>query len=508
MAGSLFSPEQWPTARRLSTIVYCNPFEEARWDLERECLGADFQERARYLAPGESEELLAPNLKRLMEIAVDMMETARLRLGKGCEATDAQLAVYENLAHFVVFHQCMAGYDRLIENSWSRGRRVSASSLFERYRDRLRHFMDASDATRFSPQKECLYFGLYFQLRRAWMNIYRYLVGGSDAISQLRSRIWSSIFTHDMQRYQRSLYGRLSDAATLITGDSGTGKELVARAIGMSLFVPYDERSGGFAIDFVDGFYPLNLSALSPTLIESELFGHCKGSFTGALQDKQGYFEECGPCGAVFLDEVGDTDPSIQVKLLRVLQTRQFQRLGDTQLKEFGGKVLAATNKDLAEEIGYGRFREDFYFRLCADRIRTPSLKEILSDKGAELELLVRHIAAKLAGPADGEQLAEESVGWIRANLGPHYGWPGNFRELEQCVRSILIQGKYEIERLGVSTGVSRLLEESSRVKPSAAQLLSLYARDLYREVGSYEETARVLQVDRRTAKRHVLGEG
>ena len=506
MPQRIFSRDHWPIAQKLASIVYCNPFEDARWELERDCLGSDYQERRVYIAPGEVESLLTPNLARLLELAVSMMESARSKLEKAKDVSRLELSVYENLTHFIVFHEIMEGYDDLIESRGAGGRLSTLSELFFTYRDRQRHFLAASSATRFSSETESLYFALYFQLRRAWVNIYGYLVGASPAISALRARIWRSCFTHDMQRYQRSLYNRMSDIVTLITGPSGTGKELVARAVGLSRFVPFDEKAGSFVVDFNAAFFPLNLSALSPTLIESELFGHCKGAFTGALQDREGYFEECGRYGTVFLDEIGETDVSIQVKLLRVLQTRQFQRLGDTQLRSFVGKVMAATNRDLPEEIGKGKFREDFYFRLCADRIRTPSLSEILSDQSNELEILVGHVANRVAGPEDGPGLAEEACDWIVSNLGIAYKWPGNFRELEQCVRNILIQGSYDPESLGISRDHASMLGDSVSRSVTANQMLSLYAQEIYRIHGSYEETARVLQVDRRTAKRYVVG--
>src|SRR6185369_6170470 len=115
-----------------------------------------------------------------------------------------------------------------------------------------------------------------------------------------------------------------------------------------------------FTEDFAGSFHALNLSALSPTLIESELFGHRRGAFTGALEDRAGWMEVCPPLGTVFLDEIGELDPAIQVKLLRVLQTRMFQRLGDTATRVFRGKIIAATNRDLDSAKD---FRRDFYYR-------------------------------------------------------------------------------------------------------------------------------------------------
>jgi hypothetical protein len=169
-------------------------------------------------------------------------------------------------------------------------------------------------------------------VRRAWANTYAFIQGGSNAMRALRARIWQSIFTHDMRRYLRGLHERMGDITTLITGPSGSGKELVARAIGLSRFIPYDVAERRFAADPVASFHPINLSALSPTLIESELFGHRRGAYTGALGDRAGYFEICGEHGTVFLDEIGETAPEIQVS-----RRDSFSGWGTRSFAPFGG---------------------------------------------------------------------------------------------------------------------------------------------------------------------------
>jgi hypothetical protein len=186
------------------------------------------------------------------------------------------------------------------------------------------------------------------------------------AAARLRAAIWQSVFTHDMRRYQRALYRYMGDITTLITGPSGTGKELVAQSIAYSRFVEFDSKARRFATNYADSLVSLNLTAIAPTLIESELFGHAKGAFTDAKTERQGYLDEakCPRWGTVLLDEIGDLDAQIQVKLLRVLQNREFQRVGDSTTRKFVGKIVAATNRDLAAEMEAGRFREDFYYRL------------------------------------------------------------------------------------------------------------------------------------------------
>ena len=259
------------------------------------------------------------------------------------------------------------------------------AEVFGQFMEDYRHYLKPPGLTLPSGHEPAHLFACYFQVRRAFHFIFRNIVGASMAAARLRAAIWQSIFTHDLRRYRRVLYHRMGDLTTLITGASGTGKELVARAIAMFAYIAFDAKSRRFEADFAEGFYPLNLSALSPTLIESELFGHRRGAFTGALEDRAGWMEVCPPAGTIFLDEIGDLDPAIQVKLLRVLHSRQFQRLGDTKSRPFRGKIMAATNRDLPEQIAAGRFRRDFYYRICSDLIETPTLAEQLSPVAGRL---------------------------------------------------------------------------------------------------------------------------
>jgi len=326
--------------------------------------------------------------------------------------------------------------------------------------------------------------------------------------ARLRASIWQSIFTHDIRRYRRTLYARMGEFATLITGPSGTGKELVARAIAQSRYVPFDDQRLSFADDCA--FYPINISALSPTLVESELFGHRRGSFTGAIADRKGWLETCPELGSVFVDELGDMDPAIQVKLLRVIETRTFHPVGDTAARQFRGKLITATNRDLAALIAKGRFREDLYYRLCSDQVVTPALAEQLADSPGVLRELVFYMSRRVAGD-EAETLAREVLDWLGANLQPDYAWPGNYRELEQCVKNVLIRRNYQPSRPRARNAVEQFALEARAGRLSADELLTRYITIVYSRTGSYEETARRLGLDRRTVKakvdRNLLGE-
>jgi DNA-binding NtrC family response regulator len=295
-----------------------------------------------------------------------------------------------------------------------------------------------------------LVFAVCIQLRRAYDLILKFLRGDSRPVRRLRGDIWESLFPHELRLYGTLLYDRMHDVSTLILGPSGTGKELVASALGLSRFVRFDPHKLRFAERFDGAFHAVNLSAMSRELIESELFGHAQGAFTGATREREGWFERCARGHTIFLDEIGELEPSLQVKLLRVLQTREFHRVGDLEPRRFGGRVIAATNRDLTREVEAGRFREDLLYRLCANVVHTPSLRDQLDDDPEDLPRLVEWIAARCLG----EQATGEQIEWLTAlclreiesspDLGPLYEWPGNFRELEQCVRSVLVRGRYQ----------------------------------------------------------------
>jgi transcriptional regulator with GAF, ATPase, and Fis domain len=318
--------------------------------------------------------------------------------------------------------------------------------------------------------------------------------------------VWQSIFTHDMRRYGRVLFDRMADYTTLVIGPSGTGKELVARAVGLSRYVPFDGERETFRAEFSESFFPISLSAMSPTLIESELFGHQRGAFTGAVSDRAGWLEVCPPHGTVFLDEIGELDPAIQVKLLRVLQARTFSRLGETELRRFDGKIVAATNRDLDEEMHAGRFRQDLYYRLCSDIIYVPSLRQRIAADSGEMHQLTLHLAQRLVGD-EGPTLAAEVETWIGEHLGPNYDWPGNVRELEQCLRNVLIRKEYRPSQRRSPSTADPLAEAGAAIREgrwTADELLRWYCTLVYTRTGSYEAAARQLQLDRRTVKAKV----
>ncbi len=506
----LFDPEALPRARRLSQLVYCNPFLSERIDHERAVLGKGFDEATADWNVHADWQTPLPNIERLAVVSIAVAEAARAQLVDGHDATATELALYEDIVLLGLYYERRPQLDQLAVELAQNG----AHDLGPEWREfsaRARHFVGVLQPAPKTAELAQV-FAFFVQICRAFHRVFDCIIGTSRPAVRLRGQVWQSIFTHDLRRYRHVLFERMGDHATLITGPSGTGKELVARAIGLSRFVPFDPRTGRLAGggDGDASLHALNLSALGPQLVEAELFGHKRGAFTGAVSDRKGWLETCPPCGCVFLDEIGEIDPAIQVKLLRVLEERTFNRVGETEDRRFHGKLVAATNRDLAAEMASGRFRTDLYYRLCADTITTPSLHERFLDDDGERAVLLRFLARRLVGD-DADCLASEVEDWIDGNLGRDYRWPGNVRELEQCVRNVMIRGEYHpATRSGAAgadgDGWSHLGDALRGGNLTADELLRRYCELVYRDAGSLTAAARRLRLDRRTVKAKVDG--
>ncbi|MBW3540587.1 MAG: sigma-54 dependent transcriptional regulator [Planctomycetes bacterium] len=242
----------------------------------------------------------------------------------------------------------------------------------------------------------------------------------SHPTAPLPSMIGDSAAMREVYELARQVAG--TSATVLLTGETGTGKELVARAI--------HELSGRASGPYIR----VNCGALSESLLESELFGHVKGAFTSAFESRTGRFEAAHG-GTIFLDEINSVSYKLQVKLLRVLQEHEFERVGDTRTITVDCRIVAATNRDLLDEIDEGRFREDLYYRLNVIPLYLPALRE----RPEDVSLLVEHFVRRFskANGVTPPQVTREAQGFLES-----YAWPGNVRELENYVeRAIVLSG-------------------------------------------------------------------
>jgi Nif-specific regulatory protein len=292
-------------------------------------------------------------------------------------------------------------------------------------------------------------------------NEFKEVIGNSDAMHRVLDVVRSVMDT---------------PATVLILGESGTGKELIARAL------HYNSRRQA------QPYVALFCGSLPESLLESELFGHKQGAFTGAVHDKKGLLEESDG-GTIFLDEIGDLSPKIQTLLLRVLQEREVRRIGETKVRKINVRVIAATNKDLAEEVRAGRFREDLFYRLNVISIMMPALRH----RGNDVILLAQHFLDRAIcrnkRPIQG--FAQEALDSLLA-----HDWPGNVRELENTIERAVLLAKGEY------------LEPSDLRLPSASSISEIQSlrdherrtveRVLQQHQGNVTEAAKALGVSRR----------
>ena len=494
---NMLDSQQRARISAIGKLGFTNPFGPERPALEAIIVGEEVA-RAQPWSRSPDWPLDDPVLPAIAEQAERLMAElgGALESGEPCDEVERELI--QGLALYVLYYRYDPFFFAWITAADSSGE-VGFYARFEHdYQVLFRELGPPAWASRPADL-----FALFFQIRRAFHFVFHRILGTSRAAAMLRVAVWESLFTHDPWRYLGHLRGRMHEGSTLILGPTGTGKELVASAIGLSSFIPFDPSRRRFSRSFRTAFHPLHLAALSKELIESELFGHKKGAFTGAVADRMGHLEGRSASETIFLDEIGELHAEVQVKLLRVLESRSFHRLGDSEERHFGGKVVAATHRDLASAMASGRFREDLYYRLCSDVIHTPSLWEQIADDDQQLGYLVRALVRRTLGDHDEGSFAEVMNG-IERSLGPDYRWPGNMRELDQCVRNLLIHGRYlPPTRPEPAHGLHRLFDAMEAASVELDTVVETYTRWAYTRHGSYTGAGEALGIDRRTVAKH-----
>jgi DNA-binding NtrC family response regulator len=471
---------------RLAQVIFANPFTPQASQLDA-LVGP-----GRKPAPGE--HVLAV----LGPVLVAQLRKIELRGvgGLGDVAPeDRRLLEYGYLFH--AYDRFIAPFDDLIRAQIERGEQPAAVPFAEELLGLLR-------GRGFAEEEVLRLVALFYQIRRAYYFIAQSLVGDSPSMKKLRHALWDDVFTSDMLAYREHLWNRMEDFSTLLLGETGTGKGSAAAAIGRSGLIPFDGKTHRFTSSFTSAFVAINLSQYPETLIESELFGHRKGAFTGAVDDHQGLFERCSRHGSLFLDEIGDLSAPVQLKLLNVIQDRIFSPVGSRRQLRFEGRVIAATNRPVTELRRAGRFRDDFFYRLSSDVIEVPPLRQRLREYPGELDQLVHLLLGRMTGRPS-EELTAKVLAQLRESLPADYAWPGNVRELEQALRRILLKGAYGGEAPDRG-GHDAWLEEIGAGRLTAEELLQRYCRLLHERHGTYEEVARRTALDRRTVKKYVEG--
>jgi len=471
--------------KMLAEVIFSNPFSFDKKKIEG-MLGRSISEDSdehhySALIPMLNQHLSQLSLKGIKSITDVSGKNDRMLL--------------EYAYRFETYHDYVDDFDELINKQLQQGEEPVdvgfAKPLLKRLIDRG-----------LSEQGALRNLALFYQIRRAYYFIEQTLSGDAECMRQLRHSLWNHVFTYDVRLYQDHLWDRMEDFSTLLLGETGTGKGTAAAAIGRSGLIAFDTRKGCFNVSFTKTFVAMNLSEFSENLIESELFGHRKGAFTGAIDHYKGLFERCSKHGSLFLDEIGDVSAQTQIKLLNVLQDRSYTPVGSHERRRFEGRVIAATNRSLDDLRNQGVFRDDFYYRLSSDVIEVPTLRQRLKQCPTELKQLVELLVVRLTGKQS-DLLVEKIMNSFSQSLPVEYPWPGNVRELEQAVRRIIITGEYRIvehAKTGHENWVNHMLDGEI----TAPELLAEYCNMLYSRTGTYEQVATITELDRRTVKKYI----
>lgn len=482
------SSEDRTLFRLIHETANCNPFSRERADLDR-----TIAENTNGLTGSD-----------LVDLVIDRVEIhlTRLRDERKCDLgaySGEDRDLLQNALMFEVYYRFADDFDQLIIQQLKEGDQPCKVPFA---RDAISQLCrcDCSDSSALR------YFEIFYQLRRTFYFIHHSLIGSCSSVKDLRCQLWNSVFTTNIRWYIGLLWDRMEDFSTLILGETGTGKGTAAAAIGRSGYIPFNLARGTFEESFTRNFIGVNLSQFPETLIESKLFGHKKGSFTGAIENNQGLFALCSAHGSVFLDEIGDAPVPVQIKLLQVLQERTFSPVGSQEKMRFSGRVIAATNRVLSELGQQGDFREDFFYRLCSNVITVPTLRQRLEEDPEEIGLLIEAIVQRILGEQEPE-IAKNIQKVLKRDLPANYSWPGNVRELEQAVRRIILTGEYlgsMFSRPKPNSLTKVMIAGMDDGTLTAAQLLEAYCALLYQRLGSFEEVSRRTGLDRRTVKKYV----
>ncbi|HEY5974331.1 MAG TPA: sigma 54-interacting transcriptional regulator [Geobacteraceae bacterium] len=287
----------------VTAAAFANPFSSERHDLDQQITGG--------ARPAMSREEMVRLVTVKVAERLDRLEQhgrADIRLYSGKDREIVGVAFLFN-----TYHRFRSDLDDLIPQQVKAGDTPCRVS-FARQAFAMLHRVG------FAEEEAAKYFAIFYQLRRAFYFIESSLIGVSPCMHTLRLHLWNNVFTCNIGLYETHLWRRMEDFSTLLLGETGTGKGAAAAAIGRSCFIPFNPATGCFSESFTRNFIPLNLSQYPETIIESELFGHRKGAFTGAVDNHEGVFGRCTPHGSIFLDEIGDLAPQVQIKLLQVLQ--------------------------------------------------------------------------------------------------------------------------------------------------------------------------------------------
>lgn len=478
--------------QRLQVAAFANPFSDTRRDMDAALTSLDPE---------------APEVLAALEAQVSRVLDRELGRARLSDYPAEQQRLLRHAVFFEVFHTYASDFDEFIDAQGGESKPIACPLHKPLFRDLRRRGIQQHDHV---PALE-----FFYQLRRAFRFLSTGLVGQSQPMRMFRKRLWEQLFGKDLLVYYEHLQGRMERFAVMLQGETGTGKSAAAAALGKSGFIAWEGNR--FASTYGELFVPLHLAEHPGALLESALFGHVRGAFTGAINDRQGVLQTSGPHSVVFLDELGEIDEKAQVKLLRVLQERRFTPVGAEKVAHFSGRLIGATHASIDELVATGRMREDFFYRVCSDVVHVPTLDERLEARPEELDELVSFVIEKTIG-VEGAELTKSTLQAIRgAPLIGRRRFPGNVRQLEQEVRRAILTGavgttikkpaRIAPDRSAADSSAPQgdsLASKIERFELTAEELTAEYAAAAYAHFGNYSQAGGAIGLDRRTLKRHV----
>jgi DNA-binding NtrC family response regulator len=511
--GPLIDPSLLALLAPISRLHATNPFDPAWTALHKAALGRDHVpgDEASCTPPGTP----SPNRDLIARHLAVALVPAAQQLAAGATATPEELAIYQGAVLYSLWDIYGPLLQRLIDDD------AVDVSFYDDFAARCRTYLAHPGLT--APEPPHL-LALLYQARRAWYFARTKILGASPSAAASRAAIWAASMGSDIETYAASLYARMDGIPVLITGETGTGKDLAAACVGCSRYIPFDPVARRFAMKFGADYHVRNLCEVTRDLVESALFGHKKGSFTGAATDATGCFALPGKHGALFLDEAGEMPEHVQVKLLRPLQNREYLPIGETRPRPILGRLLFATNRDLDAMCDEGTFRADLHERMNGVGIHMPALRRMVAEAPGEMRSYVgAFVADKVAGAPRVETWTERVVGSIVATRFG-YPWPRNLRELKNYTdRYILTDG--HVPPPAVVRGAAAPRPTEGGVAPESAcvpssgvlgprakagdvsldELDRAYVTRIYMLTGeNVAETSRRTGLDRRTVQRRI----
>jgi DNA-binding NtrC family response regulator len=409
-----------------SFLYWTNPFEPTFSALQAFALGM-VRHDGGAVEEREPAEQLAPDAGKLFDEMADAADAIR----GGLEVDDDDAEVQQGVAIFALFTRYGRELQGVIDDKG-----VDAPFYGRFAEDHARVLGHGRTTAPAAP----LLFELFYQARRAFHFISTRFRGPAPCVAAVRAALWKANLGGDVRAYAGGGYQRMDATPVLITGETGTGKESAAQCVGWSRFVPFDARVRRFALPYDADFHARSVVEAAGGLVESALFGHKKGSFTGAAGDAIGCLAQPREHGTLFLDEIGELPKHVQAKLLRPLESREYVPVGETKPHRILGRLVFATHRDLLAMCRAGAFRPDLYERINAVVVRLPPFRQILAEAPESLAVYVAGMVAEKVAPEGRAHWTARVVRSIEEQ-SPRYAWRRNLRELRNYTHRFVLSG-------------------------------------------------------------------